>query len=403
MRMKVFFIVIFFIVFVTNAFCQQQKGFEINGRIEGLRQGEKILLGHFINPGKPAVRDDSCFATSAGDIHLKSMAPDKGPYFYLIAFDNEVKHRLYNEQLQKYIGGGAINLLVKNGDKISIRGDDINKMQQNYFEDEIFISGSSTNSAYLSLKPVFFTIDRGLSIINHRIEKIRDSIGFDKSMVAGLVEARSALENALDATIFIGYPFSNYQYASIPLMIDYISNYHLSIIAKLYESLDSTARGSYFGRQLKEKVALAIGQILPGFTLPTSEGKMISLKSVAETSKLTIVHLWASNSIEREMYQKELKVFYNKYHTKGLNIIGVSADSITKEWKLRLMAEEFPWANVSDLKGNLAGGFVQDIYHEGGHSVPNTTNILIDSQGRIIAWDPVGAELQWYLSKYLGD
>src|SRR5258708_3726965 len=114
---------------------QQKKGFEINGHIDGLQDKEKVLLAHFPDPNKAATRDDSCFVTNGGDIHLKGIAPEEGPHFYLISFDNGgVRHRIQDEKLGENVGGSAINLFIANGDKIMIHGSNINKIKQNYFQ-----------------------------------------------------------------------------------------------------------------------------------------------------------------------------------------------------------------------------------------------------------------------------
>ncbi len=34
---------------------------------------------------------------------------------------------------------------------------------------------------------------------------------------------------------------------------------------------------------------------------------------------------------------------------------------------------------------------------------PNTTTVLLDNTGKVIAYDKSGVELQWYLSKILGE
>ncbi len=50
------------------------------------------------------------------------------------------------------------------------------------------------------------------------------------------------------------------------------------------------------------------------------------------------------------------------------------------------------------------GRVVDSVYHEfSAHpdKLRNVTNVLIDANGKIIAWDPTGLELQWYLDKYL--
>ena len=166
----------------------------------------------------------------------------------------------------------------------------------------------------------------------------------------------------------------------------------------LYEHLDSNVKKSFYGKKLKEKLSLCVGQILPPFRLPQADGSLLPLTDVVSKSKITIVHFYATNSFERKNFQDELRALYNIYHHKGLNIIGVSSDSYMEQWKETLQAEQYPWSNVIDVKGKM----VDSVYHELGNAkIHNITNVVLDSRGKIIAWDVYGTELQWYLWKYL--
>jgi len=81
---------------------------------------------------------------------------------------------------------------------------------------------------------------------------------------------------------------------------------------------------------------------------------------VVSKNKITLVHLWASNSYHIEDYRNELLTLYEKYHKKGLEVIGLSADTDPRKWKIGML--DIPWLNVSDLKGDK--GIVQQVYRE---------------------------------------
>jgi hypothetical protein len=147
-----------------------------------------------------------------------------------------------------------------------------------------------------------------------------------------------------------------------------------------------------------------VGQPFPLFILPTPDGAQLSCKEIFPKGKLTIIHFWTSNSIDKEKYQNELKFFYKKYHDKGLNVIGVYAGKYMDAWKDELTKGGYPWYNVADLKGKE--GPCQRIYREPGlpnNPTPlepnNTTNVLVDAYGNIVAWDARDVELQYYLWK----
>jgi peroxiredoxin len=393
------------IVFVLGAMplflaAQQNKGFEITGHLEGLTNGEVVRLRSFFNDSSNSTLLDSCKSIN-GEFHLKGITPD-GPRLYIIGFRG---HSHLIPGSGKAIGGIIMTLLIDNGEKITIHGGDINKLDGD-FEDEVFVDGSPSNFAKASLERLYDPFYHLYHLrISPRLKEIKDSIGFDRSLVQGLLEAKTMLDKELGGALVTAPVYCK---PAIPWFIhNFITNpvldYHGFFLKDLYESLDEPDRNSYYGKILKSNMGLAVGQVLPGFTLPTLDGKMIALSDMVAKSKVTLVWLWASNSYIRNEYEQELLPLYKKYHDKGLNIIGVSADKSADDLAFFLHQKQYPWVNVSDLKGNMKGSIVFDLYNQGGHAVPNTTNILLDEKGRIIAWDPTGVELQWYLWKYLGD
>lgn len=391
---------VFVFAFLPETIICQQRGFEINGHLDGMADGEIVKLGQRFDDFHFFTVIDSC-KVSHGNFHLKSSLVPEGPRLYEILF-NSGTHRHFDAGKNRNEGGVICTLFIDNGDKITIHGGDINEVRNGDFSSEIVIEGSISNTARLPLIPMEFLFKQFYGFASQQMAFIKDSIGFNPALAGSLIESKAMLDKILGA--LATYNDFHYLKPALPLFTTFsLDNYHGSFLPDLYASLDTQARNSYYGRILKGNAALAIGQPFPLFTLPTVDKKMIALKDILGKGKVTLVHLWASNSVDKEQYQKELRFLYGKYHSKGLNVIGVSADSIEHEWKKWLMVEEFPWDNVSDLKGNMKGGIVQDLYHEGGHRIPNTTNILLDAQGRIIAWDVSGPELQWYLWKLLGD
>jgi peroxiredoxin len=178
-----------------------------------------------------------------------------------------------------------------------------------------------------------------------------------------------------------------------------------AFMKKIYYEMDERQKESYYGKILKQLIPVTVGETFPLFSLPTLEGKKISLQDILSKARLTVVHIWATDSYRRQEYQSELKVLYNKYHDKGFNIIGVSADDSASLYTYKKMLKEspVPWLNVSDLKGNQKGSIVDDLFREGGHETKNTTNFLLDATGKIVAYDKTGSELQWYLWKEFGE
>jgi hypothetical protein len=73
-----------------------------------------------------------------------------------------------------------------------------------------------------------------------------------------------------------------------------------------------------------------------------------------------------------------VRKLYDKYHSKGLNIIGISGDDNNNDWKNAIQKDSIPWTNISDLKGFKNKAFL--IY--GVKLIPRM--ILLDKDGIII-------------------
>ena len=87
---------------------------------------------------------------------------------------------------------------------------------------------------------------------------------------------------------------------------------------------------------------------------------------------------------------------YNKYHSKGFDIVGISFDKNKEAWKNAVEELGMDWHQLSDLAG--WGSIGASIY--GIRSIP--ANILVDGKGRIVAGNLRGAALGEKLQEIYG-
>ncbi|CAM3975252.1 thiol:disulfide interchange protein [Flavobacterium branchiophilum NBRC 15030 = ATCC 35035] len=79
---------------------------------------------------------------------------------------------------------------------------------------------------------------------------------------------------------------------------------------------------------------------------------------------------------------------YKEFHSKGLNIIGVSLDEDAAKWKNAIAKDGLIWNQVSNLMGwqdPIAKAYQVE-------AIPAT--FILDSQGNIVAKDLRGQELR---------
>ena len=85
---------------------------------------------------------------------------------------------------------------------------------------------------------------------------------------------------------------------------------------------------------------------------------------------------------------------YAKYKSRGFEIYMVSIDEDKAAWTAAIAEDRLTWINVGDMKGSISALMNYNI-----HSVP--ANYLLDKEGKIIAKNLKGPELNSVLAKIL--
>lgn len=168
----------------------------------------------------------------------------------------------------------------------------------------------------------------------------------------------------------------------------------------LYNGLSDKLKVSDGGRAMKAGLdglkVTAIGAAAPDFTQNDVNGKPVSLSSFK--GKYVLLDFWASWCGPCRQENPNVVKLFNKYKSKNFTVLGVSLDKGTgkADWLAAIKNDGLTWTQVSDLQywNNLAA----KLYNV--QSIP--ANFLIDPQGKIVARDLRGDDLDAALEKYLG-
>jgi peroxiredoxin len=171
-------------------------------------------------------------------------------------------------------------------------------------------------------------------------------------------------------------------------------------IGPLLDGLSKELKETETARQLKNALerlkTVANGAMAPDFEQADTSGHPVRLSSFR--GKYVLLDFWASWCAPCRQENPNIVKTYNQYKNKNFTIIGISLDRPggAYNWLNAIRDDHLSWTQVSDLK--FWNNAVAQLYFVQG--IPK--NFLIDPQGKIIAQDLRGDDLEAELGKVLG-
>lgn len=137
------------------------------------------------------------------------------------------------------------------------------------------------------------------------------------------------------------------------------------------------------------------GQPATEIKLPAAGGDTLCLSALK--GKVVLLDFWASWCGPCRVANKGLVKLYAKYKPKGFEIFSVSLDERNEDWLKAVKKDKITWLQVIDH-----GGWETPTARNWGISALPTT-YLIDRDGRLLAMELEGKELEKALKALLGD
>lgn len=174
-------------------------------------------------------------------------------------------------------------------------------------------------------------------------------------------------------------------------------------LTSAYRGLSDDLKATEKGKTLLSQIATVqsileaqqnteIGKIAPDFSAPTPEGKMLGLKDVK--GKITMIDFWAAWCGPCRRENPNIVKVYEKYHEKGLEIIGISLDGNGRQqdpkadWIKAIQDDNLTWHHISNL--NYFNDPIAQKYNI--QSIPSS--FILDADGKILAKNLRGQALE---------
>jgi len=333
-------ILAFLLIGLLIASCETENrtDYVINGKAEGIHNGIRIYLKYIDQRGEEVIKDSAIVKNET----FKITGSVDEPTIHFLSIDG--------------VEGNAIFMLENS--KMDISVDKQNPLGSK-------VTGSKTNDGFVAFQEGMNSIrEEGRDIMMAYRQVKMPEEAERKDSIAKEFEKVSIklLEHPLN---FVKeYRDSNFSLNLIGLEANKPKFDVVSFI-DAFNNLDTKLKTSPKGKEVKkkldellieyEKIAhLEIGKMAPNFEAPTPDGTLVSLNELK--GKVTVIDFWAAWCGPCRKENPNVVRLYEKFHDKGLEIIGVSLDgqerqpNAKKAWLDAIEMDKLTWPQVSNLK-----------------------------------------------------
>lgn len=371
----------------------------ISGIAKGVANGQTIVLEKQDEMGMNLVPVDTV-KVKDGKFEIKGKITEPG---------------LYTLQLEK--AQGKIPVILETGEiKIVVDKDSIQKtkISGTYSNDEFSKFNEDLKVSQKKVQKELMDFQNKNMAAMNQAQKVKDTAVINKLMKDyGKIQEVITLKYAIYAE---GHGKSFISLLIIDGMLKQ-PKVEIEKIKKMYANLEKELQQTKIGKGIKTGIdnfgkapamtpppapssapeasnaPAAAGKWSTDFSAKTVDGKTISLKQIA--GKITLIDFWASWCGPCRKENPNVVAVYKEFHSRGLNIIGVSLDDDAAKWKQAITKDKLVWNQVSNLKGwedPIAKKYEVN-------QIPMC--FLIDANGNIIAKDLHGAELRAKIAELL--
>lgn len=347
--------------------CQEDKGYFINGNAEGMEDGKMVYISELKDINTRPERIDSA-QVKDGKFEI-DLADVEHPNLSFLEFQG--------------LNGNIIFISENETLNFDVKKDSLRESE---------VTGGKEN------KTLYTYLDH-LKDMNKKMGAGRNEMraAFQEKDSAKLAELQEFEAELIDNDKVVKKKIvseNSDSFVSVMILSDMMSmkSHPNAEIKEMYDGLNEEVKQSSLAKNLEQKLenasATDIGSKAPDFTAPTPEGEELALSDVL--GKVTVVDFWAAWCKPCRVENPNVVKIYEKYHDKGLEIVGVSLDrpGQREKWLQAIEEDKLPWHQVSNLK--FWNDPVAKLYNI--RAIPAT--FILDEEGVIVARDLRGQDLE---------
>ncbi|WP_316837838.1 redoxin domain-containing protein [Pedobacter nutrimenti] len=367
------------ILLVPVVAAAQKQGYTLKGKFADPQTRGKIYVSYYENQQNK--RDSTELKNGAFEIR----GSVEGPTSAWMDFKPEktLAKKKGHDGLSLYLDQGLISISIKDSLKNAL------------------ISGSPINTAYKKYKAVIEIPDKTIGKLKSAYYKLSAEQKKDKSVTEVLEKEmdKADMEKQKVLSQFVVKNPGSY-FSLMALQQIGGSYFDVAKIEPLFAGLSPQLRNSKEGLALAASIAGAkatvTGKMAPDFAHNDTNGQPVKLSDFK--GKYVLLDFWASWCGPCRAENPNVLKAYNTYKNKNFTVLGVSLDQAKDrdKWLKAIKDDGMPWTQLNDSNHT-------DVHGAGNlyaiKAIPS--NFLIDPQGRILAKNLRGEELEKKLAEVL--
>lgn len=364
-------IVYFLWIIAGLSACKDKTKFTIEGKFENFGADKKVFLYGMSNNSMTVL--DSTVLSEKGAYRFTNSAPVAD--FYRIN-----------------IGANEFMAIAENGDVIELNAD-LNTKDHSYE-----VSGTDESKKLTEFNQLKASYASKIEVIKNEFEqKVASNPEKREELVQQMSPAYMKAIGDLNTAII---KFAQDNTSSL------VSFYAISAVnpngneaalvayaGKVNNDLKKNSAVKTFVEKVEKLKLLQVGQPAPNFSITSIDGKTINLSDFK--GKYTLIDFWASWCAPCRNENPNVVKAFHKYKDRGFTILGISLDKDKTAWKQAIAQDGLTWTHAGEL-ADFAGPTVRLYQVE---AIP--ASFLLDPDGKIIARDLRGEDLDLFLNKTL--